>query len=291
MPYSINSASIKNQQYPSILKEIPSPPEVIYFRGVLPEKNDILIGIVGTRKVSLEGKITAKNIAKDLAQNGVTIVSGLALGIDTAAHEGALAGNGKTIAVLANGLNQVYPRSNENLANEILKNGGALMSEYPEGTPAYPNQFLERNRIISGLCGATVIIEAPIHSGALVTARHALDQGREIFVTPGPTRHPNYEGSHLLLRNGARLVTSANDILEDLNINKKNDSILTKEEKYDKETFSIINPIKSDRENLTLDNIVEITKLEPHVVAQRTTFLILDGAVQEKNGKFSIKSS
>lgn len=265
------------------------PPKTIYIRGDLPNNNEILIAIVGTRKVTLEGRMTAKQIAKDLARSGIVVVSGLAMGIDTAAHEGALAGGGKTLAVLANGLDEVYPRSNFNLAQEILKNKGALISEYPIGTPSYPNQFLERNRIISGLCQATIIIEAPIHSGALVTARHALDQGREIFITPGPARHPNYEGSHMLLRNGARLITSAADILEDLNLDKDLKASLMVNKTYDAETTTIINLLKEMKQSLTLDNIVEMTKLQPHIVTQRITFLTLDGIIEEKNNRYEIR--
>jgi len=288
MPYPIKQITIEAEEYPQLLREIPGAPKVIRVRGDLPTKDDVLVAMVGTRKVTLEGRLTAKQIAKDLARSGIVIVSGLALGIDTASHEGALAGGGRTLAVLANGLDEVYPRTNFNLAQEILKNGGALISEYPEGTPSFPNQFLERNRIVSGLCGATIIIEAPIHSGALVTARHALDQGREIFVTPGPARHPNYEGSHMLLRNGARIIRSAADAIEDLNLGENLKIGFTAKKVYDAESAAIINLLKEAKKSLTLDNIVETTKLQPHIVAQRITFLILDGAIEEKNNRYEI---
>lgn len=288
MAYPIVKKTAESDNYPILLKEIPAFPKNIYFKGLLPEKKDTLIAIVGTRKVTLEGKNTAKQIARDLAKEGITVVSGLALGIDTAAHEGTLIQKGKTIAVLANGLDSVYPKTNENLAKEILENGGALISEYPENTPSYPNQFLERNRIISGLSIATVVIEAPIRSGALVTAKNALDQGREVFVVPGPARHPNYEGSHLLLRNGARLVTSAAQILDDLNIEKP--MIENAQEKnYGLEASLIIEVLKKSKQELSLDNIAEITKLEPHVVTQKITLLMLDNLVVEKKGKFGLK--
>ncbi len=172
---------------------------------------------MGTRKATSQGRFIAKEIAKKLSEMGMVIVSGLAMGIDTAAHEGALAGAGRTIAVLACGLDNIYPRQNENLAKKIIGTGGAVISEYPVGTEAFKNQFLERNRIVSGLCIATIVVEAPRESGALVTARLAAEQGREVFVFPGPTNHPNYHGSHKLIRDGARLVSSIDDILEDLN--------------------------------------------------------------------------
>lgn len=286
--------SKKDLGYPSLLREIPAAPENLYILGVLPPESSLKIAIVGTRKATSEGRILAKQIANDLAKNGLIIVSGLAMGIDAAAHEGALAAQGRTIAVLANGLDTIYPRQNEKLAQEILEKNGAIISEYPPGTPAYPNQFLERNRIVSGLCVATIIIEAPIHSGALVTARHALDQGREVFVMPGSPRQSNYQGSHLLIRNGARLVADAEEILEDLasilpnydlNIPEKTDklkNITDESEKLILETFQ-------NKESLTVDKLCEITKLEPYIVNQRLTFLMLRGLLEEKNGKFELK--
>ena len=286
----MNKITLEDKNYPLLLKEIPGSPKEIYYLGRLPKAEETLIAIVGTRKATSDGRILAKQIAKDLAEAGITIVSGLAFGIDAAAHEGALAGGGKTIAVLATGLDTIYPRSHERLVQEILKNDGALISEYPPGTPAYPNQFLERNRIISGLCIATVIIEAPIHSGALVTARHALEQGREIFVTPGPARHQNYKGSHLLIRNGARLITSVEDILEDLNLTHLQKKSVNEEDFQDPQSKAIIAALKNSKNPLTLDNIIGETKLEPHIVYQRLTFLTLEKIIEERNGKFKFIS-
>lgn len=222
----------KDPAYPRLLKEIPNPPENLYLLGNLPEKDTQKIAIVGTRKATAEGKKLAKEIAKKLAERGIIIVSGLAMGIDTAAHEGAIAAclpdgsQGKTIAVLANGLNSVYPAQNENLAKKILESDGALISEYPPETPSFPNQFLERNRIISGLSVATIIIEAPERSGSLATANWAAQQGREVFVFPGPANHSNFRGSHKLIRDGARLVASLEDILEDLGLENPKSEIL-----------------------------------------------------------------
>ena len=277
-----------DRNYPPLLKEIPDPPKELYYLGRLPKEKETLVAIVGTRKATLDGRTLAKQIAKDLAEVGITIVSGLAFGIDAAAHEGALAGNGKTIAVLATGLDTIYPRNHERLGQEILKNNGALISEYSAGTPAYPSQFLERNRIVSGLSVATLIIEAPIRSGALVTARNALEQGREIFITPGPARHQNYRGSHLLLRNGARLVTSADEILEDLNLTHLKKESKNNEEFQDPQSKTIIETLKNSAKPLTLDNIIETTKLEPHIVNQRLTFLMLEKIIEEKNGRFKL---
>jgi DNA processing protein len=223
-------------------------------------------------------------------------VSGLALGIDAVAHEGALVAGGRTTAVLANGLDSIYPRSHERLAKEILAKNGAIISEYAPGTPAYPNQFLERNRIISGLSIATIIIEAPIRSGALVTARHAIEQGREVFIAPGPSLHQNYRGSHLLIRNGARLISSTDDILEDLqdiitnyrlpisNISDKIDRVTDEHDRL------ILKTLEERGGGLNVDKIIELTKLEARTVNQHLTFLLFEGLIKEHNGHYELSN-
>ncbi|HDY73459.1 MAG TPA: DNA-protecting protein DprA [Candidatus Jorgensenbacteria bacterium] len=216
MEQSIYSVTHKETLYPYLLREITSPPSPLYYRGRLPERSEPLIAIVGTRKATARGKLFAKRLAQELAERRITVVSGLALGIDGAAHEGALLGGGKTIAVLANGLDSIYPREHRELAVRLLEQQGCIVSDYVLGTPPLPNQFLERNRIISGLCVAVVVVEAPARSGALSTARHAADQGRDVFVVPGPAESEYYRGSHALIRDGARLITTASDIFDDL---------------------------------------------------------------------------
>lgn len=212
----IAEINIKDKNYPPLLREISNPPEKIFVRGEFPNFNLPWIAIVGTRKATRDGIELARKVAKALAERGFIIVSGLAMGIDTAAHNGALVGGGPTVAVLGNGIDTIYPAQNENLANKILLNNGAIISEYETDTPAYKNQFLERNRIVAGLCIATIVVEAPQKSGALVTARLAAEAGREVFVFPGLAGHPQYAGSHALIRDGARLVNSIDNILEDL---------------------------------------------------------------------------
>lgn len=284
--------------YPFLLGEIEGSPSSLHLLGLLPSPNDVTVAIVGTRKATREGLILAKRIGSELAKAGAVIVSGLALGIDGAAHEGAVAARGRTIAVLATGLDSIYPRAHENLAHSILENGGAIVSEYPSGTPPFPNQFLERNRIVSGLSVATLVIEAPIHSGALVTARFALEQGRELFVVPGPVHHPNYAGSHLFLRNGARLVTSAAEILEDLESTIANQGLalspiqetVSRQTEVKNEIDSlIINALKDASQPLTVDNLAETTMLESHIVNRHLTFLILKETIEEKGGRFYLK--
>jgi DNA processing protein len=290
MGFSINKAVSDDPNFPKLLREIPDPPKDLNYLGELPGADEIMVAIVGTRKATAEGKLTAKRIAKDLAEKGLTIVSGLALGIDAAAHEGALAGRGRTVAVLGNGLPEIYPRQHYGLAKKILENKGCIFSEYAPGTPAMPHQFLERNRIVSGLTLATVIVEAPIRSGSMVTARLAIEQGREVLVMPGPAEHPNYRGSHLLIRNGARLVTDAADIMEDLGLTMPENE-KTKAERIGNLTAEsrLIVGILKDKKSLSIDKIIELTKLETQVVNQELTFLLFDGVVAEKNGKFGLK--
>lgn len=288
--FELKQAVLNDKFYPSQLQNIARPPSPLYYYGVLPAADEPAIAIVGTRKATFEGRQTAKKIARDLAEKGIIIVSGLAMGIDAAAHEGALAGNGRTAAVLANGLDEIYPRHHQKLAEDILNQKGAVISEYPPATPAYPSQFLERNRIISGLSLAVIICEAPIPSGALATARWAAEQGKEVLVVPGPSNNVNYRGSHLLIREGARLVTSAEEILEDL---KLNDRLLqyppAVRDGLTETSDDILKILSQAKKPLTIDKILEQTKLEPQTVNQRLTYLIFEGLVEENCGRFKIK--
>ncbi len=290
MEIKVENVAESDPRFPSSLRETQSPPSRLFVLGKLPKENSIKISIVGTRKATLAGKQIAKHIAKDLAQLDVVIVSGLAIGIDSAAHEGATEEKGITLAVLANGLDKIYPAQNENLARKIIELGGALISEYPLGTPSYPNQFLERNRIISGLSTATIVIEAPERSGSLATARFAIEQGREVFVVPGPVNHPNYAGSHKLIRDGARLITSAKDIFEDLGIEIPNYKAQITGNSHvqdvikkitNKNQLLIFKTIVEAGEVLNIDKIAELTKLESQVINQSLALLIIDGVIKE----------
>ena len=258
--------------FPELLREIYWPPHGIYIKGESGVFGRKAVGIVGTRKATEEGSELARRFGADLARAGVSVVSGLAFGIDAAAHKGCLSAGGFTAAVLACGLDRIYPRSNERLAEEILSSNGVLISEYPPGTPPLPHRFIERNRIVSGLSSGIVIIEAPERSGSLATARFASEQNREVFVVPGPAGHRNFSGSHRLIRSGARLVSSTADILEDLNISEysvHSDAGETDEEKL------IFEIIKNSREPLGIDKITEIAELESRTVSQTLTLLLL----------------
>lgn len=203
-----------NLDYSKDLQHIPDTPKQLFVRGKLPLKRIKSVAIVGTRKPSSYGREIATKIATECAQNGIVVVSGLALGIDSIAHRATLDANGITIAVLANGVDKIYPRSHEALGQRILQNNGAIVSEYPNGTPAQPWQFLARNRIVSGLADAVVVVEAASRSGTLSTANHALDQGKEVFAVPGNINSPLSSGCNQLIKNGANPLTSVEDLLD-----------------------------------------------------------------------------
>ncbi len=201
--------------YPALLARVPDPPLVLYLWGNLAAEDAWSLAIVGTRHATAYGKLHAHRLAQALAQAGMTIVSGLARGIDAAAHQGALDAPGRTLAVLAGGLDQVSPRENRPLAERIAA-AGAVLSEQPPGTVPRGELFPVRNRIISGLSLGVLVVEADSRSGALITATHALEQGREVFALPGPVQNRTSRGPHRLLREGARLVESPQDVLEEL---------------------------------------------------------------------------
>lgn len=203
--------------YPSLLREIPAPPPLIYYRGQLLESDSVAVAIVGTRRATAYGREVTHRIAFELAQAGVTIVSGLALGIDGVAHRAALEAGGRTIAVLGSGLDVIYPGSHRDLANRISQQG-AVVSDYPPGTKPDRYNFPPRNRIISGLSRGVVVTEAPEKSGALLTVNFAAEQGRDAFAVPGPVHAPASAGCLHIIREGALMVRSAADIMEDLHI-------------------------------------------------------------------------
>jgi DNA processing protein len=201
--------------YPPPLTEVPAPPPLLYFRGEWVEADTSAIAIVGSRSCTAYGKRVAEQLARDLVRAGYTIVSGLARGIDGVAHRAALDAGGRTIAVLAGGLSQIYPPEHTDLAEQIAKQG-CLVTETPMTVEPQPGMFPARNRIISGLSRAVIVVEANAKSGALITARHAGEQGREVFAVPGAVDNPASAGCLELIRTGARLVRNAGDVIDDL---------------------------------------------------------------------------
>lgn len=210
----INTISPLDSNYLQIIDTIASKPKRLYFIGKIPDTRRPTVAIVGTRKPTSYGREVTYRLAYDLAKKGIVVVSGLALGVDGIAHRAALDAGGITLAVLANGVDIIYPANHKDLANNIIQNGGAIISEYEPGTGARDFQFIERNRIVSGLSDAIIITEAAIHSGTMSTAAHALDQGREVFVVPGNITSPLSAGCNKLIKQGATPITCAEDVLE-----------------------------------------------------------------------------
>ncbi|MBZ1348403.1 MAG: DNA-processing protein DprA [Candidatus Nealsonbacteria bacterium] len=261
----ITTITIKDKNYPKLLKQIKDRPNTLYLKGEMPI-DETCFAIVGTRRNSFYGKQAVLEIAGDLAEAGLTIVSGLAPGIDTFCHQAVLERNKRTIAVLGTGLDtkSIYPRTNLRLAAKIIETGGCLISEYPVKSPGSKITFPARNRIISGLSIGVLIIEAKQKSGALITAAWAKKQGRKIFALPGSIYSSNSKGCHCLIKQGAKLVESANDILKELNIK---DLIFHSKDRLageNKEENLILETLKQGP--LDIDKIIERTKLSTSTV-------------------------
>ncbi len=282
----ISLALKEDSRYPLLLREIPHPPFGIYIKGMPPENDQLTIAIVGTRRATPDGKSTARSFAAKLARAGISIASGLAFGVDTAAHEGCLDAGGRTIAVLACGLANIYPRNNESIARKILTQGGAIISEYPPDMPAYPSRFLERNRIISGISKGTLVIESPERSGSLATARFAFEQNRDVFVVPGGVAHPNFKGSNQLIRQGAELITCTEDILESYGIFKeKRDVSLAARTPEEKTILEFLAQLDGAAD---IDKIIDLTKLEPRIANQTVSTLYIKGLIKEQSDGYMI---
>lgn len=277
----INVYLSKQEEYPVNLKNIYDPPPVLYSLGELKPEDKTSVGIVGSRKASEYGLKTAEKLAEELAQEGVTIVSGMALGIDAAAHRGALRAKGRTIAVFACGVTNPHPKSNINIYKEIIKTG-AVVSEYPLGMAAKPGNFPARNRIISGLSLGTLVVEANIRSGSLITADFALEQNREVFAVPGNINSPSSMGTNNLIKNGAKLIDCAADILSELLIDfTPSKHSLMNIELTDAEiqiTASLIQCGKG------LDQLAQDTGLDIGDLLSSTAILELKGIIKSVNG-------
>lgn len=279
----ISITTLKEKAYPKLLKEIYAPPAVLYWQGKFIDNHEYLFSVVGTRKPSFYGRRATEEIVKPLAANHLTIVSGLALGIDALGHQATLASGGRTIAVLGSGLDQIHPRTNVRLAEKIRENNGLILSEFPLGTPPLKPHFPQRNRIISGLSLGTLIIEAPEKSGALITARYALEQNREVFALPGPIFSQNSIGPNNLIKMGARPVTLYTDILETLNLKMAGEFIENQAISPDTAEEEIILKILS-HEPLHIDKIMEESKLEPSIINSCLTLMEMKGKVKNIGG-------
>ena len=280
--------NLSDYNYLRDLPHIPDPPKKLFIRGKLPAKRVKTVAIVGTRKPSAYGREIATKIASECAKNGIVVVSGLALGIDSIAHRAAIDSGGKTIAILANGVDKIYPRSHADLGQKILQTNGAILSEYPNNTPARPWQFLARNRIVSGLADAVVIIEAASRSGTLSTANHALDQGKEIFAVPGNITSPLSAGCNQLIKNGANPLTSVEDLLDFLIPDRFEKQ--TQLFKGDTREENVILEFLSKNGTTSSDVIIKQTKLSASEFNQAITMLELKGLALNNGGeKWSLK--
>lgn len=212
-----------DSRFPERLREIPESPGCIYLKGRLPDPVEMTVGIIGARDGTEYGKMVARTLAKDLSEYGISIISGMAYGIDTAAHEGALLGGGKTYAVLGCGVDICYPAINKKLYSKIQEEGG-IISEYPEGSPPLPHHFVARNRLIAGLSDILIVVEAKERSGTFITVDRALEQGKQVFVVPGRITDPLSRGCNKLLMEGASLCLSKEDILSCFSIEAGKDN-------------------------------------------------------------------
>lgn len=282
----ISLLTYKDLFYPKLLLEISKFPTLLYYRGTLPTADELCVATVGTRKITTYGKLAAPQIVENLALQGVSIVSGLAYGVDALCHQSALAVGKRTVAILAGGLDDkiLYPQNHCLLTKQILDLGGMLISEYPPGTAALKHHFVARNRIISGMSIATVVIECSLDSGSLITAKYALEQNRNVYAVPGPIYAEQSKGPNNLIKMGARLITSAQDILEDLNLEN-----LPKEQEAQSlfgnspEENQILKVLKFEPQ--TINEIIKQSEMDAASATSALTFLEMKGKVRNLGGQ------
>jgi DNA processing protein len=279
--------TLKDEDYPKRLKDIYDPPALLYIRGELKREDELAIAIVGSRKTSPYGRWITEKIGQDLAHHGVTVVSGMARGIDSVVHQGALQGGGRTIAVLGCGVDVIYPSENRSLFYQIIEHG-AVLSEFPMGTPPEGGHFPRRNRIISGLSIGVVIVQASSESGSLITAGYALEQGREVFAVPGNVGAEGSRGTNRLIKEGAKLVESSEDILEEILPQWRRE-----EETVQKAEIHVPDLPEDERllynllgeTPLHIDAIIRESQLDPGKVSSLLLNLELKGLISQWPGK------
>ncbi len=290
--YEVVLLTLEDPLYPSNLLNIYDPPPLIYVKGEIKKEDNFAVAVVGSRHPLTYGRSITQRISGELAENGVTVVSGLARGIDTSAHRGALSAGGRTIAVLGCGIDIIYPPENKELARAITKKG-AIISEFPFSTPPLGTNFPPRNRIISGLSLGVVIVEAGKRSGSLITARFALEQGREVFAVPGDVSSPQSKGTNQLIKEGAKLVENASDILCEISLQLEEPLEKEKETQKDfglsGQDLAIISVL--GERPLDIDTIIQKTNLKANLVSSILLELELKGLIQQLPGKMFIRSN
>lgn len=292
--HQVKAVTLYDPDYPEPLRQVYNPPAVLYVKGSLPPPGYLGIAVVGTRRATPYGKKATALITSELIKHGIWIISGLARGIDGQAHRACVENHGQTVAVLGCGLDIVYPPEHVYLQQKILENG-AVVSEYPLGVTPEAKHFPARNRIISGLSRGVLVIEAPRHSGALITAEFALEQGRDVFAVPGPITSPTCEGNNSLLKEGAKIVTQATDIMEEYGIEPEGqltiDALLGGESSYSGQLSALEAKIFSliSFDPVHIDEIIEQLRL-PVAKAQATlTLLEMKGIIQQLPGKYFVR--
>ncbi|KKQ82864.1 MAG: protecting protein DprA protein [Parcubacteria group bacterium GW2011_GWB1_38_8] len=272
-------------KFPELLKEIPDPPTRLRYKGELPKEGNKLLAIVGSRKYSSYGRETCESIISGLSGYPVTIVSGLALGIDSFAHRAALKAGLQTIAIPGSGLDRkvLHPHSHVNLADEIVEARGCLMSEYDDTMPSGAWAFPKRNRIMAGMCHATIVIEAEMKSGTLITSRLATEYNREVGAVPGPVDSPTSDGPHMLIRLGAALIRNSNDVLELLGFQRRDEHpvLVDINELNDEEKIFI----KILENPCSRDELIRRSKLNTGMASATLSLLEIKGLIKEELGE------
>jgi len=284
--------TIHDSYYPALLREISDAPIALFVAGDLELLNTQQIGIVGSRNPTAGGRKTAKIFATQLSDLGFTITSGLALGIDYCSHTGAIDANGRTIAVLGNGPDRIYPARHKDIA-EIISVSGAIVTEFPPGVPPLPGNFPRRNRIISGLSLGVLVVEAAPQSGSLITARFALEQGREVFAVPGSIYNPLSKGCHHLIKQGAKLVESIEDVVEELNIyitmmysrDAGTSAAFGKPAGLDSDQLGLLEHLSFDP--VSIDKLIELSGLTADAVSSMLLVLEVQGIVTSSGGFYT----
>lgn len=271
------------QDFPALLKEIPDPPERLRYEGTLPKQGNKLLAVIGSRKYSAYGREACEAIISGFSGYPVTVVSGLALGIDSIAHRAALRAGLQTVAIPGSGLDRkvLHPHSHVNLANEIVAAGGCLISEYDDTMPAGAWAFPRRNRIMAGLCHATLVIEAEKKSGTLITSRLATEYNREVGAVPGPIDSPTSDGPHMLIRLGAALIRDTSDCLELLGIEPKDQNAETLEELSETEKI-FIKLLEAPRSR---DELIRLSELDTGTASAALSLLEIKGLIREELGE------
>ncbi len=282
--HDIQVVTLKEAAYPPLLKEIYDPPAVLFVRGTLPDPGKKYLAVVGSRKASTYGQRVTEDLIVPIARAGVVIVSGLAYGIDASAHDATLRAQGCTLAVVGCGVDQdsIYPSHHRALASDIISSGGALISEFPPGTPPLKQHFPIRNRIIAGLCHGTLVIEATLKSGSLITARSAIENNREVYAVPGSIYSPLSEGPNNLIKTGAIPVTSAQDVfgIQDVSSTPSQPAYQPTNEKE----AAIFSHLFS--QPIHLDELVRSTGLPTPLVMSTLTLMEIKGVVRHEGGYF-----